>query len=129
MSLCIPPNLRTAGAGHTELCIKVLAGIASQKAVPGRTRVGRSHLAVSLPGPRPTAYAGKDGNDFRTTFRHLSLFDSTVPIAAIVHRAHGAADLDGILVSLREAIAAADYPYPIDQDLDELVWPRVERLI
>jgi cardiolipin synthase C len=46
---------------------------------------------------------------------------STVPIAAIVDRAHGAADLDGILVRLHEAIAAADYPYPIDQDLDELV--------
>ena len=45
---------------------------------------------------------------------------STVPIAAIVDRAHGAADLDGIRVRLREAIAAADYPYPIDQDLDEL---------
>jgi cardiolipin synthase C len=43
-----------------------------------------------------------------------------VPIAAIVDRAHRAADLDGILVRLREAIAAADYPYPIDQDLDEL---------
>ncbi len=46
---------------------------------------------------------------------------STVPIAAIVDRAHGASDLEGILVRLREAIAAADYPYPIDQDLDELV--------
>jgi putative cardiolipin synthase len=45
---------------------------------------------------------------------------STVPIAAIVDRAHGAADLDGIRVRLREAIAAADYPYPIDQDLEEL---------
>ena len=45
---------------------------------------------------------------------------STVPIAAIVDRAYGAADLDAILVRLREEIAAADYPYPIDQDLDEL---------
>ena len=45
---------------------------------------------------------------------------STVPIAAIVDRAHGAADLDGILVRLHAAIAAADYPYPISQDLDEL---------
>ena len=45
---------------------------------------------------------------------------STVPIAAIVDRAHGAADLDSIRARLREAIAAADYPYPIDQDLDEL---------
>ena len=45
---------------------------------------------------------------------------STVPIAAIVDRAHDAADLDAIRIRLREAIAATDYPYPIDQDLDEL---------
>ena len=62
---------------------------------------------------------------------------STVPIAAIVNRTYGAADLDAILVRLREAIATADYPYPIDQDLeqlaaqgadlrDNLVWARGE---
>ena len=45
---------------------------------------------------------------------------STVPIAAIVNRPYGAADLDAILARLRKEIAAADYPYPIDQDLDEL---------
>jgi cardiolipin synthase C len=45
---------------------------------------------------------------------------STVPIAAIVDRAHDAADLDAIRNRLREAIAAADYPYPIDQELDQL---------
>ena len=45
---------------------------------------------------------------------------STVPIATIVDRAYGAADLEAILIRLREAIAAADYPYPIDQDLEEL---------
>ena len=45
---------------------------------------------------------------------------STVPIATIVDRAHGPADLDAILNRLHEAIAAADYPYPIDQDLNEL---------
>jgi putative cardiolipin synthase len=43
-----------------------------------------------------------------------------VPIAAIVDRAHDAADLDAIRVRLREAIAAANYPYPIDQELDQL---------
>ena len=43
---------------------------------------------------------------------------STVPIATIVERAYGAADLDAILARLRQEIAAADYPYPIDQDLD-----------
>ncbi len=51
---------------------------------------------------------------------------STVPIAAIVDRAYGAADLDAIRVRLREEIAAVDYPYPIDQDLDELAARRAE---
>ncbi|PSO32536.1 hypothetical protein C7G41_12885 [Bradyrhizobium sp. MOS002] len=45
---------------------------------------------------------------------------STVPIAAIVDRAHGADDLDAVMVRLRQAIAASHYPYPIQQDLDEL---------
>ena len=58
---------------------------------------------------------------------------STVPIAALVDRTYGAADLDAILTRLRKEIAAADYPYPIDQDQaalaarsaelsDNLVW-------
>lgn len=45
---------------------------------------------------------------------------STVPIAAIVGRTRGDADLDAILTRLRREIAAADYPYPIDQDLREM---------
>ena len=45
---------------------------------------------------------------------------STVPIATIVDRAHSTADLDAILIRLHEEIAAADYPYPINQDLDQL---------
>ncbi|MGO4441158.1 phospholipase D family protein [Rhizobium sp. RAF56] len=45
---------------------------------------------------------------------------STVPIATIAARVYGAADLDSILTQLRKEIAAADYPYPIDQDLGEL---------
>ena len=45
---------------------------------------------------------------------------SAVPIATIVKRAYGAADLDAILGRLRDEIAAADYPYPIGDDLDNL---------
>src|SRR4029077_6391709 len=51
---------------------------------------------------------------------------STVPIASIVVSAHGAADLDAILIRLREEIAAADYPYPIDQELGELATTSAE---
>ena len=45
---------------------------------------------------------------------------SAVPIGAIVDRTYGAVDLAGIRARLDQEIAAADYPYPIDQDLDEL---------
>jgi cardiolipin synthase C len=60
---------------------------------------------------------------------------TTVPIAAIVDRAYGDADLDAIVTRLQDESVAADYPYPIDQDLkklaargaelrDNLVWAR-----
>jgi cardiolipin synthase C len=65
--------------------------------------------------------AGPVVRDLSDVFDRYWNSSSTVPIAAIVDRAHGPADLDGILVRLREAIAAADYPYPIDQDLGQLV--------
>jgi len=45
---------------------------------------------------------------------------SAAPIAAIVARAYGASDLDAIRIRLRQELAAADYPYPIGQDLDDL---------
>jgi len=45
---------------------------------------------------------------------------SAVPIATIVDRAYGAADLDAIRIRLRDEIATVDYPYPIDQDLEQL---------
>ena len=45
---------------------------------------------------------------------------SAMPIGAIVDRPYGAADLEPIRARLGQEIAAADYPYPIDQDLDEL---------
>jgi cardiolipin synthase C len=64
--------------------------------------------------------AGPVVRDLSGVFDRYWNSPSTVPIAAIVGRAHDAADLDAILIRLREAIAAADYPYPIDQDLAQL---------
>ena len=49
-----------------------------------------------------------------------------MPIATIVDRVHGAADLDAIRIRLREEITAADYPYPIHHDLGELAVRRAE---
>ena len=59
-------------------------------------------------------------HDLSAVFDRYWNSPSTVPIKAIVDRAHDAADLDAMLVRLREEISVADYPYPIDQDLNEL---------
>ncbi len=64
--------------------------------------------------------AGPVVRDLSRVFDQYWNSRSTVPIAAIVDRAYGAADLDAIRTRLDEGISAADYPYPIDQDLDEL---------
>lgn len=64
--------------------------------------------------------AGPVVRDLSGVFDRYWNSPSTVPIAAIVDRAHDAADLEAIMMRLREAIATADYPYPIDQDLDQL---------
>jgi putative cardiolipin synthase len=64
--------------------------------------------------------AGPVVRDLSGVFDRFWNSPSTVPIAAIADRAHDVADLDAIRIRLREAIAAADYPYPIDQELDQL---------
>jgi cardiolipin synthase C len=77
--------------------------------------------------------AGPVVSDLSAVFDRYWNSPSTVPIATIVDRAHGAADLDTIRMRLRNEIAAADYPYPIHHDLrdladrsaelrDDLVW-------
>ena len=42
----IPPDLRSLARGHTELCIKVLAGIVSQEAVPPAARVSAAGILL-----------------------------------------------------------------------------------
>ena len=58
--------------------------------------------------------------DLSAVFERYWNSASTIPIATVVGRAHGAADLDAVRTRLRKEIAAAEYPYPIDQDLDAL---------
>jgi len=40
----IPTDLRSLARGHTELCIKVLAGIVSQEAVPPAAHVSAAGI-------------------------------------------------------------------------------------
>ena len=68
----IPPDLRSLARGHTELCIKVLAGIVSQEAVPSAARVSAAGILLDRGwGRAPQPHAGEDGGDLRVTIRQI----------------------------------------------------------
>ena len=68
----IPADLRSLARGHTDLCIKVLAGIVSQEAVPAAARVQRRILLDRGWGKPPQAHTGVNGEgDIKVTIRHI----------------------------------------------------------
>ena len=68
----IPTDLRSLARGHTGLCIKVLAGIVSQEAIPPAARVSAAGILLDRGwGRAPQPHAGGDGNDIRVTVRQI----------------------------------------------------------
>jgi hypothetical protein len=68
----IPANLRSLARGHTELCVKVLAGIVSQEAVPAAARVSAAGILLDRGwGRAPQHHAGEDGKDIHVTIRKM----------------------------------------------------------
>ena len=68
----IPANLRSLARGHTELCVKVLAGIVSQEAVPPAARVSAAGILLDRGwGRAPQPHAGEDGKDIHVTIRKM----------------------------------------------------------
>lgn len=68
----IPTDLRSLARGHTELCIKVLAGIVSQEAVPPAARVSAASILLDRGwGRAPQSHDGEDGGDLRITIRQI----------------------------------------------------------
>ena len=69
----LPADLRSLARGHTELCIKVLAGIVSQEAVPPAARVSAAGILLDRGwGRAPQTHTGEDGEgDIRVTIRHI----------------------------------------------------------
>jgi hypothetical protein len=68
----IPADIRSLARGHTELCIKVLAGIVSQEAVPPAARVSAAGILLDRGwGRAPQPHAGEDGKDIRITIRKM----------------------------------------------------------
>ena len=60
----IPPDLRSLARGHTELCIRVLAGIVSQEAVPPAARVSAAGILLDRGwGRAPQPHTGEDDKD------------------------------------------------------------------
>ena len=69
----IPADLRSLARGHTELCIKVLAGIVSQEALPPAARVSAAGILLDRGwGKPPQAHTGENGEgNIRVIIRHI----------------------------------------------------------
>ena len=68
----IQPDLRSLARGHTELCIKVLAGLVGQEAVPAAARVSAAGILLDRGwGRAPQSHVGEDGGDLRITIRQI----------------------------------------------------------
>jgi hypothetical protein len=68
----ISADLRSLARGHTELCIKVLAGIVSQEAIPPAARVSAAGILLDRGwGRAPQPHAGEDDKDIRVTIRQI----------------------------------------------------------
>jgi hypothetical protein len=64
--------LRSLARGHTALCIKVLAGIVSQEAVPAAARVSAACILLDRGwGKAPQAHASEDDGDLRITIMQM----------------------------------------------------------
>ena len=69
----IPADLRSLARGHTELCIKVLAGIVSQEAIPPAARVSAAGILLDRGwGKAPQPDAGEDEKEIRVTIRNIT---------------------------------------------------------
>ena len=68
----IPTDLRSLARGHTELCIKVLAGIVSQEAVPPAARVSAAGILLDRGwGRAPQVHSSEDGGSIQVIIRQI----------------------------------------------------------
>ena len=64
--------MRSLARGHTELCIKVLAGIVSQEAVPPAARVSAAGILLDRGWGKPAQpHAREEGKDIKITIRKM----------------------------------------------------------
>jgi hypothetical protein len=64
--------LRSLARGHTELCIKTLAGIVSQEAAPASARVTAASALLDRGWGRPAqVHNGGDGGSIQVVIRQI----------------------------------------------------------
>jgi hypothetical protein len=68
----IPPNLGSLARAHTEMGVKVLAGIASAEDAPPAARVAAVTALLDRGwGRAPQVHSGEDGGDITITIRRI----------------------------------------------------------
>jgi len=69
----IPPNLRSLARAHTEMGVKVLAGIASAEDAPPAARVSVVQALLDRGWGKPAQpHTGEDGDTIRVTLRTIT---------------------------------------------------------
>ena len=69
----IPPNLRSLARAHTEMGVKVLAGIASAEDAPPAARVSAAQALLDRGWGKPAQpHTGEDEKDIRVTIRNIT---------------------------------------------------------
>lgn len=68
----IPSDLRSLARGHTELCIRVLAGIVSQEAIPAAARVSAAGILLDRGwGKALQPHGGEDESNIQIVIRQI----------------------------------------------------------
>jgi hypothetical protein len=64
--------LRSLARGHTDLCIKVLAGIVSQEAIPPAARVSAAGILLDRGWGKPAQpHTGEEGGAIEIILRNI----------------------------------------------------------
>jgi putative cardiolipin synthase len=92
-------------------------------AIVGGRNIGNHYFDVATDAnfrDLDIAAAGPVVRETSRVFDHFWAGDWAVPIAALVKRSYNEADLKKFRDTIRKRIGEEPYPYPLDQDVDEL---------
>ena len=93
-------------------------------AIVGGRNIGNHYFGVATDAnfrDLDIAAAGPVVRDTSKVFDHFWNGDWAVPIAALVKRPYNENDLTVTMETIRERMTGDNYPYPLDQDVNELI--------